>query len=86
MFIDSAMLIGPLFMTVACRMFGFQMDGTVCRYRGWLWICCLKSELMLHGALDLFHMDVIAVLQAAYIINITLEWCLALVPSSFPFI
>lgn len=34
-----------------------------------------KSELMLHGALDLFHMDAIAVLQEACIINFTLEWC-----------
>jgi hypothetical protein len=36
-----------------------------------------KSELKLHMALDLlFRVDVIAVLQAVYVINFTLEWCL----------
>jgi len=73
------MLIGPLVMTTACRVSCAHIsDGWDSPQIQRVDVNMLsKSELMLPMSLGLlFRMDVISVLQAVYIINFALEWCL----------
>ena len=70
------MLIVPLVMTTACRVFRFQMDGTPQIQRVVVNMLS-KSELKLLMALGLlFRTDIIATLQPVYVVHFALEWCL----------